>query len=109
MLTCCSCEKPIRGNAGREEYDEVTQTNRYTCRACVRLQDRVLRQAQAPMTTHGQRYATCRCCGKEARDVEARPRGAAKAAQRFLCLACWEDPAPGYADCRHGRDWVRPS
>lgn len=46
--------------------------------------------------------ARCRCGGREDATVEARPRRAGREVQRMLCLACWDDPNPAYADCQHG-------
>lgn len=47
---CRVCANPIRGNAAAEDYDEVTQTMKYTCRGCAR-QFAQLTQEDAPMTT----------------------------------------------------------
>lgn len=34
MIQCRVCEKPIRGNAAREDYNETTQDYTYLCRPC---------------------------------------------------------------------------
>ena len=36
-ITCRTCGKRIRGNAGNEDYDVVKGTMKYTCRSCWNL------------------------------------------------------------------------
>jgi len=36
-IQCRVCEKAIRGNAAREDYNPTTQENTYLCRKCERL------------------------------------------------------------------------
>lgn len=34
MITCKTCGKAIRGNAGAEDYDEDKQVMSFTCKRC---------------------------------------------------------------------------
>ena len=47
----------------------------------------------------------CRCCGQTREDVKNRnPRF--RCAPKFLCAACWTDPARELSQCRHGGDGI---
>jgi hypothetical protein len=37
MIRCRVCERRIRGNAAREDYNPTTQENTYLCRKCESL------------------------------------------------------------------------
>ena len=46
-IYCKRCERMILGNAGKEQYNPSTQTYQYTCRACLKLDERLIDASEA--------------------------------------------------------------
>jgi len=44
----------------------------------------------------------CFCC-KEARPTVKDRKPGSQSMTRLLCDACWNDPEPAYANCKHGK------